>query len=83
MKTTIAGQMFLSLWTEKLVKAIPNIFFLQHNTDGVTYMLPRKDYDKAKEVEHEISELTGLFIEDNIYSKVVIRDVKLICVVTR
>lgn len=32
MKTTIGGQMFLSLWTEKLVKAIPEIKFIQHNT---------------------------------------------------
>ena len=32
MKTTIGGQMFLSLWTEKLVKAIPEIRFIQHNT---------------------------------------------------
>ena len=32
MKTTIGGQMFLSLWTEKLVKAIPRIKFIQHNT---------------------------------------------------
>lgn len=32
MKTTISGQMFLSLWTEKLVKAVPEIKFLQHNT---------------------------------------------------
>ena len=33
MKTTIGGQMFLSLWTEKLVKAIPEIRFIQHNTE--------------------------------------------------
>ena len=32
MKTTIGGQMFLSLWTEKLVEAIPEIKFIQHNT---------------------------------------------------
>lgn len=75
MKTTIGGQMFLSLWTEKLVKAIPEIKFIQHNTDGITYMLPRKDLDKAKAVGEEMTRLTGLYIEDNIYSKVVIRDV--------
>ena len=75
MKTTIGGQMFLSLWTEKLVKAIPEIKFIQHNTDGITYMLPRKDLDKAKAVGEEMTSLTGLYIEDNIYSKVVIRDV--------
>lgn len=33
MKTTVGGQMFLSLWTEKLVLAIPEIKFIQHNTN--------------------------------------------------
>ena len=33
MKTTVGGQMFLSLWTEKLVKSIPEIKFIQHNTE--------------------------------------------------
>lgn len=75
LKTTIGGQMFLSLWTEKLVKAIPEIKFISHNTDGILYMLPRKDYDKAIAVEKEMSEITGLFIEDNIYSKVIQQDV--------
>ena len=75
MKTTIGGQMFLSLWTEKLVKAIPRIRFISHNTDGILYMLPRKDFDKAKAVGEEMSKLTGLYIEDNIYKKVIQRDV--------
>lgn len=75
LKTTIGGQMFLSLWTEKLVKAIPEIKFISHNTDGILYMLPRKDYEKAIAVGQEMSELTGLFIEDNTYSKVIQNDV--------
>lgn len=75
MQTTIGGQMFISLWTEKLVKAIPEIKFLQHNTDGITYLLPRKDLEKAKAVSKEMTDLTGLYIEDNVYSKMVIRDV--------
>ena len=75
MKTTIGGQMFLSLWTEKLVKAIPEIKFIQHNTDGITYLLPRKDISKAQAVAEEMSKLTGLYIEDNFYSKFILRDV--------
>ena len=75
MRTTIGGQMFISLWTEKLVKAIPEIKFLQHNTDGITYLLPRKDLDKAKQISAEMTNLTGLYIEDNIYTKFVVRDV--------
>ena len=75
MKTTIGGQMFLSMWTEKLVAAIPEIRFIQHNTDGITYLLPRKDLEKAKKVGQEMSDITGLYIEDNIYTKFVVRDV--------
>lgn len=75
LKTTIGGQMFISLWTEKLVKAIPEIKFLQHNTDGITYLLPRKDLQKAKQVAQEMTDLTGLYIEDNEYSKMILRDV--------
>lgn len=75
MKTTIGGQMFLSLWTEKLVEAIPEIKFIQHNTDGITYLLPKKDLEKAKAVGEEMTKLTGLYIEDNIYKKFVVRDV--------
>ena len=75
MKTTIGGQMFLSLWTEKLVEAIPEIKFIQHNTDGITYLCPRKDIEKAKAVGEEMTKLTGLYIEDNIYTKFVVRDV--------
>ena len=75
MKTTVGGQMFLSLWTEKLVKAIPEIKFIQHNTDGITYLCPRKDVNKVKEIGKEMTSLTGLYIEDNVYSKFVVRDV--------
>lgn len=83
MRTTIGGQMFISMWTEKLVEAIPEIKFLQHNTDGLTYLLPRKDLEKAKKVGEEMTKLTGLYIEDNTYSKMILRDVKQnYCVVT-
>lgn len=43
--------------------------------DGITYLLPRKDLNKAKAVGEEMTRLTGLYIEDNIYSKMIIRDV--------
>lgn len=43
--------------------------------DGITYLLPRKDLNKAKQVSEEMTKLTGLYIEDNIYTKMVLRDV--------
>lgn len=41
----------------------------------MTYLLPRKDLDKAKQVSEEMTKLTGLYIEDNTYTKFVVRDV--------
>jgi len=67
--------MFTSMWTEKLTLAIPEIKFLQSNTDGITYMIPRSKYDIAMQINDEMSNLTGLYIENNEYSKMVIRDV--------
>lgn len=75
LKTTIGGQMFISLWTERLVLACPNIKFIQHNTDGLTYLVRRIDIPKVQKVAKEMTELTGLFIEDNTYSKMILRDV--------
>ena len=41
----------------------------------MTYLLPRKNLNKAKQVSEEMTKLTGLYIEDNIYSKMILRDV--------
>ena len=43
--------------------------------DGITYLCPRKDVNKVNEVKEEMTNLTGLYIEDNIYTKFVVRDV--------
>lgn len=75
MKTTIAGQLFLSMFTEKLVNTCPEIKFIQHNTDGLTYLVKRSHLSLVKEVTKEMEDLTGLYIEDNIYNLLVMRDV--------
>ena len=31
-RTTIAGQLFICMWTERMYEAVPNIKFLQTNT---------------------------------------------------
>ena len=43
--------------------------------DGITYLCPRKDVNKVNKVKEEMTNLTGLYIEDNIYTKFVVRDV--------
>lgn len=75
MKTTIAGQLFLSMFTEKLVEACPEIKFIQHNTDGLTYLVKRTHIPLIKEVTEEMESLTGLYIEDNTYNLMIMRDV--------
>lgn len=75
MKTTIGGQMFLSLWSEKMVKAVPELKFIQHNTDGITILVPKNKLNLIQKVNEEMKHLTGLYIEDNYYKTFVLRDV--------
>lgn len=75
LKTTISGQIMISMWIEKLCKSIDNLTILQVNTDGITLMFNRKDYQKAIDATSEMTRITGLTYEFNEYSRMVIRDV--------
>ena len=75
LKTTVSGQIMISMWLEKLVKAIKNLTILQVNTDGVSIMFNRQDYQKAVDVTSEMTQITGLTYEFNEYKKMVVRDV--------
>ena len=77
-KTTIAGQLFISLWIETLTEAIPEIKFLQVNTDGITYIVPKNKLHIIKEITNNLTKLTGLIIEDCYYKKMIIKDVKVL-----
>lgn len=74
-KTTIAGQLFISMWAERMVKKVPDLQFIQINTDGITIKVKRSDISKIQEVCLKLTEETGLGIEDAYYSKMIIRDV--------
>lgn len=75
MKTTIAGQLYLSMLIERFSTEIVDCQVLQANTDGITLRLPRiykKQYDKiCKDWEKE-TQLTLEFAE---YKKMWIADV--------
>jgi hypothetical protein len=73
-KTTIAGQCFISMWIEKLVKACDSLVFLQANTDGITIKVKRKYIDKIRKVCNELTELTGLTFEESSYKQMIIKD---------
>lgn len=74
-RTTIAGQLFICMWAERWVKAVPELKFIQTNTDGQTIYVPRKDLDKIRQVNEQLTQETGLTIEETIYSKMGVRDV--------
>ena len=74
-KTTIAGQLFIAMWAERMVEKVPDLEFIQINTDGITIKLKRTSIDKIKEVCSQLTKETGLSIEDAYYNKMIIRDV--------
>ena len=74
-KTTIAGQLFISMWSERMVEAVPELVFIQTNTDGQTIMVPRHKLDLIRQVNEQLTKETSLVIEEAFYSKMFIRDV--------
>lgn len=75
MKTTVSGQIFISMWAEYICENIPQTTILQINTDGITFKLPKKYKEKLLELSTKISSDCGLTYEMNEYDKMVIRDV--------
>lgn len=74
MKTTINGQLMLTMLAEQLMK-IPGLTMIQVNTDGVTYRCPRFYLDHAEKVCQWWMGVTKLELEYVNYSKMIIRDV--------
>ena len=74
-KTTIAGQLFISMWSERMVAAVPELTFIQVNTDGITIRIPRDKLELIREVNNQLTKETTLVIEEAFYSKMFIRDV--------
>lgn len=74
-RTTIAGQLFISMWAERMVEAVPELKFIQINTDGITIMLPKNKLELIRNVNNQLTKETTLTIEEAFYSKMVVRDV--------
>lgn len=75
MTITINGQLSLCLLGEKLLKAIPDIQFIQWNTDGLTCKFKKEDEEKYKAVCDAWQKQVKLELEFADYSKMFIRDV--------
>lgn len=74
-KITIAGQIFIAMWAERLVEAIPDLEFIQINTDGISIMVKKEDEQLVKQVCDSLTQKTSLEIEYEYYDKMIIRDV--------
>ena len=74
MQTTINGQLLLCMLAEQLMK-IPRLTMVQANTDGLTVRCPRKHLEHMRGVCKWWEGVTGLQLEEALYSRMFIRDV--------
>lgn len=74
-KTTIAGQLFISMWAERMVEVVPELIFIQTNTDGISVKIPKDKLNLISRVNEQLTNETGLVIEEAFYSMMCQRDV--------
>ena len=74
MSITLNGQLLLCLLAQELLK-IPDIRLIQINTDGLTVRIPRNQKHHLEFVRETWQQMTGLQLEEAIYSKMFVRDV--------
>jgi hypothetical protein len=72
LKITVNGQLLLAMLAEKLAK-LGRILMI--NTDGLEIRIPRNKLDEARAICMHWEMLTELELEENLYDKLVIRDV--------
>jgi len=72
---TVNGQLTLMMLYEMIMTRIPNAVALMQNTDGVETIIPREHIDAYMEVCKEWEQITGLNLEHDQYSKLVLADV--------
>lgn len=75
LKTTLNGQLMLSMLCEELNTKIKDLTMLQVNTDGITVKIRREDLDIYYAICKKWEEYTNLMLEYVEYNKMVIRDV--------
>ena len=75
MKTTVNGQLLLCMLSERFMEEIPDCQMIQINTDGMTVRVHKNYVEQMKSICRRWESLTGLELEDVMYSKMVIKDV--------
>lgn len=74
MTITVNGQFLLCMLYEDL-RTIEGLELIQMNTDGLTVLIPRDRVDDLQRMRSAWELMTGLIMEDAIYSMMFIRDV--------
>ena len=74
MKTTVSGQILISMWVEQVCESV-ECQIIQVNTDGYTIRLKRSESDKVFKISDDLMKLTGMEYEYVYYDKFVVRDV--------
>lgn len=75
LKTTLGGQLAISLLTEMLIENVEYLKLIQINTDGITFMCKNEDKRVIYETCKNWESVTNLELEYTSYAKMVIRDV--------
>ena len=74
MAITLNGQLLLCMLAEALLK-VDGLKIIQVNTDGISSVFKKRDYDKVKSIYMKWMNITGLDLEESRYSEMYIRDV--------
>lgn len=72
---TINGQLSLLMLAEALLMSIPNIRFIQMNTDGLTYVYKKQYTERVRKICSWWERTTKINLEYAYYTKMVIADV--------
>lgn len=75
LKTTLAGQLSLVMLSEMLMTNVDDMTMLQINTDGLTAIIPKTEKRKFYNQCVDWEKRTGLVLEYQAYSQMIIRDV--------
>ena len=74
MSITLNGQLLLCMLAEALID-IEELQLIQINTDGLTIRVPRSKQSNIQDLRQWWEKITGLQLEEAIYSKMFVRDV--------
>lgn len=75
LRTVINGQMMLLMLWDMVSAELPDVDLIQANTDGLSFVLKRTDFEKCKEICDEWMRITRMELEFTEYESMFLRDV--------